>query len=154
MSVTCQVFGKIAGEQAAKRALSMKRFPDAAAGIAGIRKRLDSLVSERSAEIPQKLALLRKQSDRSLLIVRSEDGLKRYLTKLSEIGSGIEQGGTKEELADLLELQNLLVTGRMIAGSALSRRESRGSHYREDFPEIDPKQNKMTILNIYTPEEL
>ncbi len=33
------------------------------------------------------------------------------------------------------ELQNMLLVSRMIAGAALYRRESRGCHYREDYPE-------------------
>lgn len=33
------------------------------------------------------------------------------------------------------ELQNMLLISRMIAGAALHRRESRGCHFREDYPE-------------------
>ena len=46
----------------------------------------------------------------------------------------------------VLELQNLIDTGRMIAESALARKESRGSHYRRDFPNTDPVFDKMIII--------
>ena len=35
------------------------------------------------------------------------------------------------------ELQNLLTVARLMIGSALAREESRGTHYRRDFPERD-----------------
>lgn len=37
------------------------------------------------------------------------------------------------------ELSNLLTTGRLMAEAALLREESRGAHYRQDFPDPSPK---------------
>jgi len=39
------------------------------------------------------------------------------------------------ELIEALELRNLLVVGGLILKSALARQESRGAHYRSDFPQ-------------------
>jgi L-aspartate oxidase len=36
------------------------------------------------------------------------------------------------------ELCNLVVTGRLVAESALIREESRGAHFRSDFPKKSP----------------
>jgi L-aspartate oxidase len=36
------------------------------------------------------------------------------------------------------ELRNLVEVGRLVAAAALSRRESRGAHWRRDFPQADP----------------
>ena len=36
------------------------------------------------------------------------------------------------------ETRNLLTLGRLVAAAALARRESRGSHYRTDYP--DPRE--------------
>jgi succinate dehydrogenase / fumarate reductase flavoprotein subunit len=41
------------------------------------------------------------------------------------------------ELIEALELQNIMTVGELILASALQRRESRGSHAREDFPQRD-----------------
>jgi len=46
----------------------------------------------------------------------------------------------------VLEIQNLIDTGRMIAESALARKESRGSHYRRDFPNTDPAYEHMITI--------
>jgi succinate dehydrogenase / fumarate reductase flavoprotein subunit len=42
-----------------------------------------------------------------------------------------------QDLLDALELDSLLGLGRVMLASALARRESRGAHFREDFPERD-----------------
>ena len=47
--------------------------------------------------------------------------------------------GLTRDAAGLTELLSSHVPLiRMVAASALSRHESRGGHYRSDFPELDP----------------
>ena len=36
------------------------------------------------------------------------------------------------------EARNLLAVGRLVAATALARRESRGGHFRADYPAPDP----------------
>ncbi|MCP4756668.1 MAG: FAD-dependent oxidoreductase [Proteobacteria bacterium] len=45
------------------------------------------------------------------------------------------------------ETENMLTTADLYLKSSLLRRESRGSHYREDYPETDPSQLKWIVLN-------
>jgi succinate dehydrogenase/fumarate reductase flavoprotein subunit len=42
------------------------------------------------------------------------------------------------EWMEALELENLLDIGEAMAASSLQRQETRGAHYRTDFPETDP----------------
>ena len=42
------------------------------------------------------------------------------------------------EWMEALELENLLDIGEAMAASSLQRQETRGAHYRTDFPEMDP----------------
>ena len=45
-----------------------------------------------------------------------------------------------------LDLQNLLTVSEIVARAALERKESRGGHFREDFPDKDPGYGKFNIL--------
>jgi L-aspartate oxidase len=44
------------------------------------------------------------------------------------------------------ELQNMLLVARLVIAAAAARRESRGVHYRGDFPQTDPQQNQHIAL--------
>ncbi len=59
-------------------------------------------------------------------IDRTGDGLTRCLARLARIEGRLTEGMTEEG--------NLVVTARLIAEGALRRRESRGGHWRSDFP--------------------
>ena len=59
-------------------------------------------------------------------IARTARGLRIALARLSDIGERLPAGATEE--------LNMLQTARLIVEAALMRRESRGGHYRADFP--------------------
>ncbi len=59
-------------------------------------------------------------------IIRSAAGLKSALATLGDIERRLPEGATEEA--------NLIQTASLIARAALRRRESRGGHYRSDFP--------------------
>ena len=52
------------------------------------------------------------------------------------------------ELIQRWELDNLLAVSMVIAQAALARRESRGAHYREDFPERLEAFNDHTLISM------
>lgn len=45
------------------------------------------------------------------------------------------------------ELQNMLLAARLVISSAMARTESRGVHFRSDFPALDPKQSEHTTVS-------
>jgi L-aspartate oxidase len=59
-------------------------------------------------------------------IVRTAKGLRACLSTLADIEQRLPEGATEEV--------NLVQTGRVIAEAALRRKESRGGHYRSDYP--------------------
>jgi len=59
-------------------------------------------------------------------IARTARGLRTGLERLAEIEQRLPEGATEE--------QNMLETARLVAEAALLRKESRGGHYRSDFP--------------------
>jgi len=45
-----------------------------------------------------------------------------------------------------LDLQNLLTVSEAITLSAIERKESRGAHFREDYPEKDENSGKFNLI--------
>ncbi len=77
-------------------------------------------------------------------IYRDEDGLHEAAEKLrqlrdqaDDVGVGDTNQAYNTALLELLELQNLLDLSLVTAASAERRKESRGAHSREDFPDRD-----------------
>jgi L-aspartate oxidase len=64
-------------------------------------------------------------------IDRSAKGLRLGQAKLAEIESRLPHGATEE--------MNMVQTSSLIADAALLRKESRGGHYRSDFPRAKRK---------------
>ena len=75
----------------------------------------------------------------ALGIVRSEQGLKNGLDELSVIER-------EYRLNDIERARMLLARAMML--SALERRESRGAHFREDFPVSDEAYRKTLIASV------
>ncbi len=69
-------------------------------------------------------------------IVRTASGLKRGLHRLQDLGAGLGPAMTRR----CHEARNLQQAAWLIARSALAREESRGAHYRTDFPAHDDKR--------------
>ncbi|MBV8067084.1 MAG: L-aspartate oxidase [Candidatus Eremiobacteraeota bacterium] len=73
-------------------------------------------------------------------LVRDEAGLRAALARLDDLNAEFGE--------DAGELRNLLVVGRMIAEAALARRESRGSHYRSDYPQTNEAFAKRSFTRL------
>ncbi|MEO0084093.1 MAG: L-aspartate oxidase [candidate division WOR-3 bacterium] len=68
-------------------------------------------------------------------IVRSNQRLQAGLTAVNEID---EQVKTLQPLSPtVIELKNMVIIAQLIIQSAILRKESRGLHYNEDYPERD-----------------
>lgn len=74
-------------------------------------------------------------------LVRDGDGLAIALGEIDRLERALDTvgvpGGPSFNLAwqDWLNLRSQVTVARLIAVSALARQESRGAHYRSDFPE-------------------
>lgn len=137
------VFGGIAGDSMARwvRAEGYHRKPDAAvldAAVAACRRPLD-LPEGDLFGVQERLRDLMWQD---VGIIRNEAGLRRALDSLQELETeldGLGVGGS-DNLAfnltwhDWLNLKNQLLVSRAITQAALARENSRGAHFREDFP--------------------
>lgn len=81
-------------------------------------------------------------------IVRTNKRLSRAMRRLELLKEDIaEYYGTFRVTSDLLELRNLVIVAELIIRSAQSRKESRGLHYTQDYPEADDsKPAENTVL--------
>ena len=79
-------------------------------------------------------------------VVRSRRGLTRALLQLREIADLAAQGDT--------QLSNMVLAARLVTASALMRTESRGGHYRRDFPEADPQQALRSFITLTELEQI
>jgi succinate dehydrogenase / fumarate reductase flavoprotein subunit len=85
-------------------------------------------------------------------IVRKEGEMRRALDALKilrERARKVSVTGNREYNPGwhtALDLQNLLTVSEIVARAALERKESRGGHFRDDFPEKDPNYGKFNIV--------
>lgn len=78
---------------------------------------------------------------------RGQEGLVRLDTELSRIGVGHIEPAFNVAWHDWLDLKNLIAVSRVIAMAALAREDSRGAHYREDFPQTsDLHESSYTVV--------
>jgi L-aspartate oxidase len=76
-------------------------------------------------------------------MVRDSGGLKQAIERLQEMGKSLSHPRTRREF----EARNLQLSGLLLARSALAREESRGAHYRVDFPDHnDGKFRKHSVI--------
>lgn len=68
-------------------------------------------------------------------VVRSNDGLAEALEAVTALQRSCDRSGVS--VAEH-ELANLSIVGEALLSAALARTESRGSHLRSDFPDLDP----------------
>jgi L-aspartate oxidase len=76
-------------------------------------------------------------------IVRTGGGLKQAVKRLEEMAPQLSRPHSRREY----EARNLQIAGLLVARSALAREESRGAHYRTDFPDHnDAKLRKHSVV--------
>ncbi len=137
------VFGARAGQAAAMWAGRTSLADPAPWQVQEERDRLDALLGRRGVV----RAIELKRTIQGVMrecagVVRNGPALQKGLTQLESLEESLSQVEVtrrdmryNRELTDYLEVENLLLVGRAILTSALVREESRGAHYREDYPQ-------------------
>jgi len=152
------VFGKCAGEYAAKFAKEHGggQINDAQVEEAA-RKALEPFdrgaKSGGSAEGPYQVQHDLQEMMQSLVgIVRREDEMVKALDGIGKLSQRAEQVavfGHREYNPGwhtAIDLKNLMTVSEAITRSAIERKESRGGHFREDFPDKDAASGKVNVV--------
>lgn len=140
------VFGTIAGKQAASVDTGENREVPAAAKEAV--DKLNAMASSHGGEDLETARFdLRQAMWEKAGIVRSEQTLQEALEAV-KVGRDRLKGikvESPQDLIGLVKLGAMLTVSEMVCRSAILRRESRGSHYRTDFPQ---QNNRDWLKNI------
>jgi fumarate reductase (CoM/CoB) subunit A len=150
--------GKTAGRNAAQMASSSSPGKQDQSAAFAEKKRLESLMGGRDDSRLKKLIKTFKETMwYNVGIIRNQPGLENALEKIEEIKSACAwvRVSDSKNLISLLEFDNMLLLAEVVARSSLQRTETRGAHYREDYPKEDPrlcksffaqnKQGKITL---------
>ena len=136
------VYGGVAGDVMGRDALAMGALRDPDEGI--LQDEIDR-ACRPFAHVGGDLNMLRQQLRQTMWddvgVMRDAAGIKTGLEKLSQLKEqlydiGVEDGVRAFNLTwhDWLNMDNLIEISQVIAHAALARENSRGAHFREDFP--------------------
>jgi succinate dehydrogenase / fumarate reductase flavoprotein subunit len=147
------VFGKRAGEYAAVFAKKNSLGAVNADDLASAERQALEPFGRQSSENPFAVQHTLQDLMQDLVgIVRQENEMQQALERIRELKARAEQvsvDGNREYNAGwhtALDLQNLLTVSEIVTRSALERKESRGAHFRDDYPAKDEQFGKFNIV--------
>jgi len=139
------VMGGVAGRAAAEKARSAAKTGDMAKSAGKEKQRLEAMAAKEGPAVRDLVRGLRQTLWINAGILRDQQSLGKALKAVSE-WKGIQAAViTPKDLIRFLEFQNMRLVGEMICRCALERTESRGSHFRSDFPAPDDRRWRSNI---------
>jgi succinate dehydrogenase / fumarate reductase flavoprotein subunit len=150
------VFGKRAGEYAAKFARENSRV---SVDLAAVRRATDDALKPfehgeaGGGENPYAIQSALQEMMQSLVgIVRTETEMQQALSQLESLKARASNAGIQGHREynpgwhTSIDLRNLLTVSEAITRSAIERKESRGGHFREDYPDKNPEYATFNIV--------
>ncbi|MHC5795186.1 succinate dehydrogenase flavoprotein subunit [Lacisediminihabitans sp. FW035] len=139
------VFGKRSGQNAVEYVKTAEFTPLPEDPAAGVRKILDMV---RSGNGSENIAAIRKElqdsMDRNAQIFRTDESLAEVTVLIENLRARYKNIALRDkgkrfntDLLEAVELGFLLDLAEVVVYSARSRKESRGGHMREDYPNRD-----------------
>jgi len=143
------VFGRIAGRKAAEYARSADLPPLPPDPAGPVQAELDRLRTCQGGTRPGQIRQRMQQTMMDHIgVFRTAEGIEEALATLRELKAAFRDDLTLDDrghrfntdVLEAWELGALLDVAEVTAASALARRESRGAHSREDFPQRDDER--------------
>ena len=141
------VFGRRAGKHAAEFLRTAELPPLPANADAFARDQVERLLSKQSGPT-EKVGAIRETLQYEMFdkagVVRNEQGLQQMSAILADLQARYQRVAIDDytrtfntDLLEAIELGYLLDVSECIVAGCLARTESRGAHYREDYPDRD-----------------
>jgi succinate dehydrogenase / fumarate reductase flavoprotein subunit len=147
------VFGKRAGEYAAKFAKETSLGALNTTALESAERSALRTFESNGSENPYTVQRMLQDVMQELVgIVRQEQEMRQALDRIQELNAASERisvDGNREYNSGwhtALDLRNLLTVSEIVTRSALDRKESRGAHFRDDFPAKDNQFGKFNIV--------
>ena len=147
-----QVFGKIAGQSAAS-ATDIAEFRYNNQAVEEEEQRIKALIKKGTISPMDMKREIQQLMWEKVSIVRNEPNLKSALKRLLDMKNELQdldvddRSQFNESLITALEVINMVEICILIVKSAILRRESRGAHFREDFPETNDAWKKSIVMS-------
>lgn len=145
------VFGKRAGQQASHFAQQHKIIKINKSNTQNVKEIINELQKTKSHPLPPRYLKSSVQTTLSKFCrpVRDQQGLQLGLERLDQIQENTLpqiQAETPTQLAQTFEMRSMLILSKLVFEAALARRESRGSHFRLDYPSSDDSNWRKTVI--------
>jgi succinate dehydrogenase/fumarate reductase flavoprotein subunit len=145
----CMVLGARAGKHASLFAAHNPIPASAESALADEIARVESFRGDSAMNPNALLSEIKELAWSSAGVVRNKPGLEAGVKGFEEIRRekiAKTKGGDQRSWIKALECANLAWVGEMVTRSALERCESRGQHYRDDYPTLDTSLPKWIKL--------
>ncbi len=148
MIAATQVFGARAGKYAAERAKDIEEVIINEEQVKNEYENMLQIKNRKKGYRPGEVLMrIQKVMWNNVLVSRNERGLKGCIRELQQICENeLPNLFSEGRLSEVFEIRNLLQLGQIVANAALIRKESRGSHYRSDFPYTDDDHFSRSIF--------
>ena len=150
------VHGRLGGKSMVKYLKTERGIPESNT------EQVDALIakhtepfSRSTGELPFEMRdRLREMNWNKVGVARTEEKLTEAIEEIEEIRKETDKVSLKGSKAynmvwnDWIALRNMIAVSALVSGSAILREETRGAHYREDYPEQDDNYGLFNIFAI------
>ena len=148
------VFGYVAGKNAAEEAkgiMTPKLSPEAESQVREEEKRIKAIIERGEENYEDVRQKIQEISSNYLSVVRNGRELEETISLTMKMKKEVLPrigviDFTPQRLREALETYNLVVLALLVANAAYIRKETRGAHYREDYPESRSELCKKIVL--------
>jgi succinate dehydrogenase/fumarate reductase flavoprotein subunit len=146
-----QVFGHRTGKAAAAQATKSVLNNTEAIDISNALSELNNWTANSKGEgnLDVAISSLKEEMYKNCLVIRNEDRLNHVLSHINHLDKKLHAGDyniNESNIFSAINLKHMLITAKAIVLSALTRKESRSCHYREDYPTKDNRNWIKSIL--------